>query len=677
MIQRRPFALLGLLVFLAAGAVLAEEGVLVVHVTYLDQKPLAHIRIGTVGDGSTETTGVEGRARVRLAPGVRVGQEVALQVVPGEKEKDVWVFISPWDQRVLVPPFEGGQAVPVVLAKKADKDALLGSSEGRKAIEQSILSGLSKLQQAKSEITEEQRRTVLQGQAAAYGLEPEEVDAAIRAASQKSSDLYEQGLAALYEKNYPVASERLEKALEAREKKLAQDKEEVADSAFFLGESRFHEGRYGEAVTAFKRAVELRGEHAETLNRLGIALTAAGNYPEAEAVLKRALAADQRTNSNLESAIQGNLAVVLGDRGDLTGARQLKEQVLESRRRQLGADHPDTLTAMNSLAGTLKAQGDLPKARQLQEQVLESSRRQLGAEHPDTLTAMNNLAGTLQDQGDLPKARQLQEQVLESSRRQLGAEHPNTLTAMDNLAGTLKDQGDLPKARQLQEQVLESSRRQLGADHPDTLTAMSNLAVTLQAQGDLPKARQLQEQVLESRRRQLGAEHPDTLTAMNNLASTLAAQGDLPKARQLQEQVLESRRRQLGAEHPDTLTTISNLAITLDAQGDLAAARVLQEQVLKARRRILGPKHPDTTLIEWNLLLTLKDLGDQVGVRELENSLTWLLHAEEAQLSAQQRKIRQELSELQERELEQLNRLLPVQTAPASDTPTPAPPPPF
>jgi tetratricopeptide (TPR) repeat protein len=263
-----------------------------------------------------------------------------------------------------------------------------GSSEGRKAIEQKILTELSKLQQAKSEITEEQRRTVLQAQATAYGLKPEEVDAAIRAASQKSPDLYEQGLAALYEKNYPVASERLKEALAASEKELAQTQEKVGDRAFFLGQSLYEQGRYSESVTAFKRAAELRGEHAETLNRLGMALEGAGNYPEAEAVLNRALVADQSSNSNLGPFIQNNLAIILYDRGDLTGARRLGEQVLESRRRQLGADHLNTLTAMSSLALTLVVQGDLPKARQLQEQVLESRRRSPWTGSPPATTEL-------------------------------------------------------------------------------------------------------------------------------------------------------------------------------------------------------------------------------------------------------------------------------------------------
>jgi len=123
----------------------------------------------------------------------------------------------------------------------------------------------------------------------------------------------------------------------------------------------------------------------------------------------------------------------------------------------------------------------------------------LGAEHPDTLAAMNNLAATLADQGELDSARQLQEQVLEARRRVVGPQHPDTLAALNNLAYTLQAQGDLVGARQLQEQVVETAQWALGAEHPKTLTAMNNLAYTLLAQGDPVGARQLQEQVRHAR----------------------------------------------------------------------------------------------------------------------------------------------------------------------------------
>ena len=83
----------------------------------------------------------------------------------------------------------------------------------------------------------------------------------------------------------------------------------------------------------------------------------------------------------------------------------------------------------------------------LQEKALESSRRILGEEHPETLASMYNLANTLWAQGDLNRARELHEKVLEIRRRILGEEHPNTLASMNNLANALSAQGDLNGTR--------------------------------------------------------------------------------------------------------------------------------------------------------------------------------------------------------------------------------------
>ena len=73
-------------------------------------------------------------------------------------------------------------------------------------------------------------------------------------------------------------------------------------------------------------------------------------------------------------------------------AAALEEEVLQKRRRILGDDHPDTLTAMNNLALTYWRQGRTGEAAALEEEVLQKRRRILGDDHPDTLTAMGNLA---------------------------------------------------------------------------------------------------------------------------------------------------------------------------------------------------------------------------------------------------------------------------------------------
>jgi tetratricopeptide (TPR) repeat protein len=598
----RPVGLLVVLVLLAAGRpAAAEDGILFVHLTDPQDRPLAGVHIGPAGKGSPTVTDGAGRGRIRLPPEIHSSQEIELEVAAGSGPS-AWVFISPWNRRARVPPFAGSEAVDIVLAHPGNRLDLLESVSGRLAIEKTILTKIAE-RTTKEEISEEQRRRVLAEQAAVYRLTPEEINRTIREHGPKSPDLEEQGLAALYDRNYPLATRDLSAELEHREQDLKQAAERVADTAFFLAQSLVGEGHYHQAVVALQRADSLRPDSRSVLDSLGWALLDDGQLTEARKTFVRAASASSAAAASPESDLEPTegLAACLEALGDFSGARKLQDQVLDARRRLLGVDHPDTLSAMSSLAATLSDQGDLPGARKLEEQVLDTRRRILGLDHLDTLSAMNNLANTLSDQGDLPGARKLREQVLDTRRRILGPDHPDTFSAMSNLANTLSGQGDLPGARKLQEQVIDARRRILGVDHPDTLSAMSNMAATLWDQGDFPGARKLQEQVLDARGRILGPDHPDTLTAMNNLAATLWKQGDLPSARRL------------------------------------------EEQVLGARRRILGPRHPDATSSEWNLLLLVTELNDATATIDLVEHLRWLLDADEKALSSDQRQIRDSL----------------------------------
>jgi hypothetical protein len=84
-----------------------------------------------------------------------------------------------------------------------------------------------------------------------------------------------------------------------------------------------------------------------------------------------------------------NFGLVFNESGYWTKAGELEIQVMETRRRVLGAEHPDTLASMGNLATTLWKQGRWKEAEELEIQVMEMRRRVLGAEHPDTLVAID------------------------------------------------------------------------------------------------------------------------------------------------------------------------------------------------------------------------------------------------------------------------------------------------
>ena len=61
-------------------------------------------------------------------------------------------------------------------------------------------------------------------------------------------------------------------------------------------------------------------------------------------------------------------------------------------------DYPLTLTSMGNLALTYRNQGRWKEAEELDLQVMDTRKKVLGQEHPDTPKSMNNLAWTWRGQ---------------------------------------------------------------------------------------------------------------------------------------------------------------------------------------------------------------------------------------------------------------------------------------
>ncbi|KAJ7254175.1 hypothetical protein C8J57DRAFT_1658270 [Mycena rebaudengoi] len=313
-----------------------------------------------------------------------------------------------------------------------------------------------------------------------------------------------------------------------------------------------------------------------------------------------------------------NLASTYWKQGKLTDAEELEVVVLEKRRGNLGPDHPDTLLAMGNLADIYHDRGKLTESEELEVVVLEKRKQILGPEHPHTLTAMAHLASTYRSLGKFTDAEELEVIVLEKRRQTLGPKHPHTLTAMANLAATYRSLGQLTDPEELEVFALEKRRQTLGPEHPHTLLAMVNLARTDWKQGKLTDGEELEAVVLKNRRQILGSNHPVTLIAMENLGSAYHSSGKLTDAEQLQVVVLENRRTTLGSEHPDTLRVMANLAHTYGDLGKLTDAEELEVVVLEKTTQTLGPEHLDTLISMGNLAYTYRDLGKLRDAEELE-----------------------------------------------------------
>ena len=259
--------------------------------------------------------------------------------------------------------------------------------------------------------------------------------------------------------------------------------------------------------------------------------------------------------------------------------------------------------------------GQLRDVEALYRQAYEIYERELGEEHPSTLTTLHNLANLYRSRGEYEKARELYERVREVSEQVLGGEHPSTLITLNQLAVLYRAQGEYGKAQELYERVREAKERVLGGEHPSTLTTLNNLALLYQEQGEYGKAQELYARVREVSERVLGAEHPDTLMTLNNLAVLYWAQGEYGKAQELYERVREVRERVLGAEHPRTAATLYGLASIYEKQGRYGEAEKLYLQVLAIDEKVYGLYHREIVSDLRGLVELYREWGkdEQVG----------------------------------------------------------------
>ena len=310
-------------------------------------------------------------------------------------------------------------------------------------------------------------------------------------------------------------------------------------------------------------------------------------------------------------------ATALGQAGRADHAITTCEELLADQRRELGTDHPDTLTTRNDLATWLGEKGRVAEAIVAFTDLLPDLLRVLGADHSATLSARHNRARWLGEAGQHGEAIAAFEELVADRVRVLGPDHPQTLRTRNNLARWLGRAGRLDEAIAACEDLLPDRERVLGPDHPHTLNTRSNLNRWLGDAGRFHEALAADQELLADRRRVLGPDHPNTLRTRHNLARWLGETGRGEEAVTAYEELLTDRRRVFGPDHPHTLSTRSELARWLGETGRLHEALAMDEVLLVDRLRVLGPDHPHTlktrkSLVRWHDRLGRRDSNPEL-----------------------------------------------------------------
>jgi tetratricopeptide (TPR) repeat protein len=305
------------------------------------------------------------------------------------------------------------------------------------------------------------------------------------------------------------------------------------------------------------------------------------------------------------------LARVAEHQGDFAEALLWCEQARAESEERLGPEHPDTATALNTLALLLQDTNRLSEAEPLMRRALAIDEASYGPEHPNVAASLNNLARLLMATNRLSEAEPLMRRVVEIFEISYGREHPDVATSLNNLAALLHATNRLSEAEPLMRRALAIDEASYGPEHPMVARDLNNLAALLQATNRLSEAEPLMRRALAIAEASFGPEHHDVARYLNNLAQLLQATNRLSEAELLMRRALAISEASYWPEHPEVATHLNNLAWLLQHTNRLSEAEPL------SRRHLLiflafsqqGYEHPHLQAAFNNYTLLLRDMG--------------------------------------------------------------------
>ncbi len=324
----------------------------------------------------------------------------------------------------------------------------------------------------------------------------------------------------------------------------------------------------------------------------------------------------------IDATLRQSLAETYARLGLVEKALPLLQRTLQIREKELGPNHPDTITAVGNVGYIMQALGRLEEAGPYFEAAVERMEKLRGASHPDLAPHLNNLAMLRVDQGRPRDGQPLYERAIAIQTLAKGTDDPDTLLYENNLGGALEAAGDNAGAEIHYRRSLEGTLRTLGPDSLDALTGMNNLAGVLESQGKRVEAEEMYRRSLEGRKKLLGSGHPSTLLAVNNLGYLLTRTDRAGEAETLLAEGLRASTESLGEAHPRTLTLHHNHAEAVRRAGRPAEAEKEFRTTLGARTSVLGEAHPDTLSTRMSLALAVRDQGLlREAAEELEGAM--------------------------------------------------------
>ena len=341
------------------------------------------------------------------------------------------------------------------------------------------------------------------------------------------------------------------------------------------------EGARAETVSSF--LVELF-ELSDPGRTRGATITAREILDTGARRVTEGLRSQPATQATLLETI-GKVYVNLGLYGNAVEAAQ---RVLDLRKQERSADHPEIVAALTLLGGALLEAGDFRAAEPHLREALAMQRRLAGPGSAPEADIVHTLGRVRQLEGRYDEAEKLYTDSLALYTEAARGETPAVSSVMNDLAQVLERRADLAGAVAMTRDALAMDRRLLGPDHPRVGQQLHNLAYYLYQQGSLEEAGTLFQESLALLNRVVGAQHPDTIRVLGSYGRFLQRQGRFDEAGKVLREALARQIEVRGDSDYEVAYDRVNLALLLEETGDLAGA----ESELRTARRIFEATLP-------------------------------------------------------------------------------------
>ncbi|MEM9290555.1 MAG: serine/threonine-protein kinase [Acidobacteriota bacterium] len=339
---------------------------------------------------------------------------------------------------------------------------------------------------------------------------------------------------------------------------------------------------------------------ARLMDTIGTIYRQLGLYEPSRDLLQEAL--DKRLR-NLEAnhpAIASShheLGVLARREGRLAEAEESFQKSLNIREAlEEGGGEPLAET-INALAVLYAVQGRYPEAEESLLRSLEIRRQALGERDPEVAATLHNLGTLLSLMGQPDNAQLRLEESLEIREEQLGLDHPEVASTLYALAGLDRGAGRLDQAERRYRRVLTIQEEAFGPDHPNVAETVNALAVLEAMREQYPEASELFRRSLAMRRQLFGERHPAVAEVLHNLGNIAALEGRTEEAEPLLRQALELFEEHLGEDHPQVGDVLLSLANYARENRTSTEARPLYDRALEIYSEALGADSPQVQTV--------------------------------------------------------------------------------